>query len=103
MFNVRHSYGGASAAGSTSAGGSGFTSAAADFIAAAAHGAGRMARNAVRSVRVSIRERKAVRTLSSLDDRTLKDIGVYRSEIPHLARRFANSPGVDYRVMTGGR
>lgn len=60
-------------------------------------------RRIARTSRVAWRERTAVKTLSSLDDRTLKDIGVFRSEIPYLANRHANTDGIDYRDLLRGR
>ncbi len=60
-------------------------------------------RRLARAARAAWRERIAVKTLSSLDDRTLKDIGVSRSEIPYLANRHANTDGIDYRDLLGGR
>ena len=48
---------------------------------------------------VSSRERTSVKELSALSDHTLKDIGVDRSEIRYLARRVAENPQADYRVL----
>ena len=48
---------------------------------------------------VKSRERASVRELSDLSDHTLKDIGIHRSEIRQLARRVAETPGTDYRVL----
>lgn len=54
---------------------------------------------AFRAAKVKVRERSAIATLAELDDLTLKDIGVRRSEIRFLARKVAENPGVDYRIM----
>jgi len=42
-------------------------------------------------------EREAVRTLIRLDDRTLRDIGVQRTEIRYVVRRATDNPEIDYR------
>ena len=85
---------------------SAFTVAASSAMTQAAE-IGRRATSAVRrlarAARVSWRERLAAKTLSSLDDRTLKDIGVSRSEIPYLANRHANTDAIDYRDLLKGR
>lgn len=54
---------------------------------------------AFRALKVKARERSAVTAVSNLDDRTLKDIGIRRSEIRYLARKVAENPGVDYRTL----
>ena len=51
-----------------------------------------------KAFRVKIREAQAARTLARLDDRTLEDIGLRRSQIGHVARLVAENPGVDYRL-----
>jgi uncharacterized protein YjiS (DUF1127 family) len=37
------------------------------------------------------------RLLAGLDDHTLADIGIHRSQIPAFARRVAERPGADPR------
>ena len=95
-----------SAAGADAMPSSAFTAAASSEVAHAAE-IGHRATSAIRrlasAARVSWRERAAAKTLSSLDDRTLKDIGVSRSEIPYLANRHANTDGIDYRDLLKGR
>ena len=54
------------------------------------------AENLASAVRIKLRERRSRRLLSELDDRMLKDIGVHRAEIPHVARRAALARGVGY-------
>ena len=45
------------------------------------------------------RERKAIATLSALDDHTLMDMGVHPSQVHHVSRMVGENPGVDYRVF----
>ena len=97
----RHASHGASAVNPSM--GSAAASAAATAAARTRHWVVRTAKNAIRTISVYWRERIAVKTLSSLDDRTLKDIGISRSEIPYLANRHANTNGIDYRDLLGGR
>jgi uncharacterized protein YjiS (DUF1127 family) len=54
---------------------------------------------AFRAAKAKARERSAVNSLSGLDDETLKDIGIGRSEIRYVARKLAADSGVDYRSM----
>ena len=95
-----------SASGADAMANSAYTAAASSAVTYAAE-IGHRATSAVRrlasAVRASWRERAAAKTLSSLDDRTLKDIGVSRSEIPYLANRHANTAGIDYRDLLKGR
>ncbi len=65
----------------------------------AVEAAARLVGQAFRATKVKVRERAAINGLAALDDRTLKDIGVRRSEICFLAHKVAENPGVDYRVM----
>lgn len=51
----------------------------------------------VRAARARARENSAISILSGLDDRTLRDIGVPRSEIRPIAQKMAENPGIDYR------
>ena len=60
---------------------------------------GSLVSRAVRAARAKIREHRTVRDLSGVGDDTLKDIGVHRSQIRHVARRAAANPGVNYRVF----
>lgn len=53
---------------------------------------------ALRAARLSAREDRAICILSDLDDRTMRDIGVPRSEIPVVARKLAENPGMDPRA-----
>ena len=68
------------------------------FVEAAETALGVIAR-AFRSTRAKARENSAIKILSGLDDRTLRDIGVPRSEIRSIARKMAENPGMDYRAM----
>jgi uncharacterized protein YjiS (DUF1127 family) len=70
-----------------------------EAVYTAANAGARVVGKAFRAAMAKVRERAAVATLSNLDDRILKDIGVRRSEIHFLARRVAENPGVDYRVL----
>lgn len=45
----------------------------------------------------AMRRHRARSQLAALNDRTLQDIGVSRSEIRYLARRAAEQPGADPR------
>ncbi len=59
---------------------------------AAVRGAGRRWLGAVaRELVAAFHERAVARELSRLDDRTLRDIGLSRSEIAYVARTFAQS------------
>jgi len=49
-------------------------------------------------VRTRVREAQAVATLKCLDDRTLNDIGIRRSQIGHVAHLVARNRGIDYRT-----
>ena len=64
-------------------------------LAAAAVGFGA---RALRAVLAKLREKAAIEILSSLDDRTLRDIGVPRSEIHSIAGQMSENPGMNYRV-----
>lgn len=44
--------------------------------------------NPLRSLRRRLRERQATAALMALDDAVLKDIGLYRGEIPWAVRRM---------------
>ena len=46
-----------------------------------------------------LKARKTVSEVSQLSDHLLKDIGVQRYELESLARRAAENPGIDYRVL----
>ena len=48
-----------------------------------------------------VRQHRARNQLMALDDRTLQDIGVSRSEIRYIAQRVSDDPGYDHR-RTGG-
>lgn len=54
---------------------------------------------AVRAARSRARENSAISILSDLDDRTLRDIGIPRSEIRPIAHKMSENPEIDYRVM----
>ena len=47
----------------------------------------------LRAVRRRWRERRMAAALHALNDATLKDIGVYRGEIPSIARARRAEPG----------
>ncbi len=51
------------------------------------------------SARVDARASRSIRTLSALEDHTLRDIGIRRSEIHNIARKMAENPGMEYRVI----
>lgn len=55
-----------------------------------------------RRVAVARRERRTVTSLSGLSDAALKDIGVARSGIRHIARSVAEESALDYRVIHRG-
>lgn len=46
-----------------------------------------------------VRVRATIKEVSKLSDHTLKDIGIDRPKIESLARRAAENPNVDYRVL----
>ena len=71
-----------------------------EAIYVALDGAVNFAARAVRAVQSKLRENAAVKELSALDDRILQDIGVPRSEIRTIARRVAENPGMDYRMLS---
>jgi uncharacterized protein YjiS (DUF1127 family) len=51
------------------------------------------AHSLLRAVRRRWRERRMAAALHALNDATLKDIGVYRGEIPSIARARRAEPG----------
>ena len=51
------------------------------------------------SVRIRARSRGTIKQLSRLDDEILEDIGLPRSEIRAVARKLAETPGFDRRVV----
>lgn len=53
------------------------------------------------AMRARMQERVTIRQLSNLEDHILKDIGVPRSEIPTIARKIAENPGLDCRAYLG--
>lgn len=53
---------------------------------------------AFRAARARAWENSAISILSDLDDRTLRNIGVPRSEIRSVTRKLAEHPGMDYRA-----
>jgi uncharacterized protein YjiS (DUF1127 family) len=53
----------------------------------------------VKETAAKARARASIKELSALSDHVLKDIGVKRSEIRELARRVAENPDTDYRVL----
>ena len=59
----------------------------------------RAAARTFRAAMIKSRARSSAEELSALSDHTLKDIGVERSQIKYLARRVAENPNVDYRVL----
>lgn len=70
-----------------------------EAVYAGVAGVGRKFARTFRAIEVTVREHKAVACLSELDDRTLKDIGVQRSEIRYLAHRVARAKGIDYKTF----
>ena len=60
-----------------------------EAIVTAADGLFRFGARVIRAIAVKARERATIDALSDLDDRTLKDIGVSRSDIRYIARRTA--------------
>jgi uncharacterized protein YjiS (DUF1127 family) len=56
----------------------------------AAHGragfAGSLLGGMIERIRIAVRQRRTQRELSALDDRTLADLGIARSDIPAIAR-----------------
>lgn len=56
------------------------------------------ARISLRAPRLAVakwRERMTIERLSGLDDHTLQDIGIDRSQIPHLVRRLIDDRRLD--------
>lgn len=58
------------------------------------------ARAALRAWRRHRDVRRTVDRLSRLDDASLREIGIYRSQIPIVARIVVERPGADPRRMT---
>lgn len=54
---------------------------------------------AVGAIVKEIKVRATVKEVSKLSDHTLDDIGIDRPKIASLARRAAENPTVDYRVL----
>lgn len=69
-----------------------------DAISSAIDGTAGFGARLWRAIVHKVRERATINALSELDDRTLSDIGVPRSEIRHIAGRLAHDPHYDHRV-----
>lgn len=61
---------------------------------------GRLVMRLVRGAQIRSRKRSAVAALASLDDRTLRDIGISRADIGHIAHSLAHDPKADYRTTS---
>jgi uncharacterized protein YjiS (DUF1127 family) len=59
----------------------------------------KMATQVFKETLAKARAQASIKELSALSDHSLKDIGVDRSEIRELARRVAENPDTDYRVL----
>ena len=59
-----------------------------------------IAKRAFDAFQAKAREREAVRALVRLDDRTLRDIGVHRTQIHNVVRRVTENPDTDYREIS---
>lgn len=57
-----------------------------------ARGVGRLLRSAAAAVHCYLEERRTLAALRALDDRTLKDIGISRGQLMHVASRAAAAP-----------